>query len=83
MSRAAKTPAKRRTHATNTDPAPAPDEWITVEEFCTEVKITRRTFDRWRAKGEGPRFIPLGGHGPLRSKRSWVDSWALGENEVA
>lgn len=81
MSRAAKTPAKRRHPATA--PGTAKDEWITVEEFCTEVKITRRTFDRWRAKGTGPRFVPLGGHGPLRSKRSWVDAWALGEDEVA
>lgn len=66
-----------------TTPNPEKDEWITVEEFCTEVKITRRTFDRWRAKGKGPRFIFLGGDGPLRSKRSWIEAWALGENEVA
>jgi hypothetical protein len=63
-------------------PAPA-DEWLTVKEFCAEMKITRRTFDRWKALGKAPRFEPLGGHGPLRSKRSWVNAWALPEDESA
>ena len=52
-----------------------PDEWLTVEEICSELKISRRTFDRWRALKKGPRCEPLGGHGPLRSKRSWLDEW--------
>ena len=30
------------------------DEWLTVEEVCTELKISRRTLDRWRAPGQGP-----------------------------
>jgi hypothetical protein len=58
--------------------ATADDEWLTVEEICAELKISRRTFDRWRALGNGPRCEPLGGHGPLRSKRSWLDTWAVG-----
>jgi hypothetical protein len=52
------------------------DEWLTVEEICAELKVSRRTFDRWRALGTGPRCERLGGHGPLRSKRSWLDAWA-------
>ena len=52
------------------------DEWLTVEEICEELKISRRTFDRWRAIGIGPKCEPLGGHGPLRSRRSWVEEWA-------
>ena len=55
------------------------DEWLTVEEICEEFKITRRTFDRWRALGTGPRCERIGGHGPLRSRRSWIDAWATGE----
>lgn len=53
-----------------------PDEWLTVDEICTELKISRRTFDRWRATRTGPRCERLGGHGPLRSRRSWIDAWA-------
>ena len=61
-----------------------PDEWLTVEEICAELKVSRRTFDRWRATGTGPKCERLGGHGPLRSRRSWVETWAeSGEQGVA
>jgi excisionase family DNA binding protein len=50
------------------------DEWLTVEEICIELKISRRTFDRWRATGKGPRCKPLLG-GTLRIRRSWFDEW--------
>ena len=65
--------------------APAPsDEWLTVEEICAELKVSRRTFDRWRATGAGPKCERLGGHGPLRSRRSWIEAWAeSGEQGVA
>jgi predicted DNA-binding transcriptional regulator AlpA len=59
------------------------DEWLTVEEICTELKISRRTFDRWRAQGTGPRCEPLGGHGPLRTRRSWLDAWAMPDDPDA
>ena len=29
--------------------SPERDEWLTVDEVCAELKISRRTFDRWRA----------------------------------
>jgi excisionase family DNA binding protein len=54
------------------------DEWLTVEEVCTELKISRRTFDRWRALGKGPRSKRIGGDGPVRVRRSWLDEWAEG-----
>lgn len=48
------------------------DEWLTVEELCAELKVSRRTFDRWQAIGTGPKCERLGGHGPLRCRRSWL-----------
>ena len=63
------------------DPSRMRDEWLTVDEVCTELKISRRTFDRWRALGTGPRAEPLGGHGPLRIRRSWLDKWADGPDQ--
>jgi excisionase family DNA binding protein len=51
------------------------DEWLTVDEVCTELKISRRTFDRWRALGTGPKAKRLGGSGPVRVRRSWLDQW--------
>ena len=68
--RAARTTSRRNHVATSqqsSSPSPPADEWLTVEEICTELKISRRTFDRWRALKKGPRCEPLGGHGPLRS----------------
>ncbi len=60
------------------------DEWLTVGEICAELKVSRRTFDRWRATGTGPKCERLGGHGPLRSRRSWIEAWAeSGEQSVA
>jgi predicted DNA-binding transcriptional regulator AlpA len=53
------------------------DEWLTAEEICEELKISRRTFDRWRALGIGPRSERLGGHGPLRTRRSWLEEWTV------
>jgi predicted DNA-binding transcriptional regulator AlpA len=76
---AARATSRRNHVATSQQPSsssPSADEWLTVEEICTELKISRRTFDRWRARGTGPRCEPLGGHGPLRTRRSWLDAWA-------
>lgn len=28
-----------------------PDKWLTVEEICAELKVSRRAFGRWRATG--------------------------------
>jgi excisionase family DNA binding protein len=57
------------------DPNAGQDEWLTVEEVCTELKISRRTFDRWRALGTGPQSKRIGGTGPVRVRRSWLDQW--------
>jgi len=45
------------------------------KSVCTELKISRRTFDRWRALGTGPKAQRLGGNGPVRVRRSWLDQW--------
>src|SRR5262245_1834869 len=52
------------------------DEWLTVDEVCSELKIGRRTFERWRSLGTAPRAVRLAGNGPLRIRRSWLDEWA-------
>jgi excisionase family DNA binding protein len=52
------------------------DEWLTVDEVCSELKIGRRTFERWRSLGTAPRAVRLAGNGPLRIRRSWLEQWA-------
>lgn len=72
------TPAsRRRAQTTRAAPKPPADEWLTVDEVCTELKIGRRTFERWRALGTAPRAARLAGkrNGPLRIRRSWLDDW--------
>lgn len=54
---------------------PTADEWLTVEEVITELKIGRRTFERWRALGIAPRAVRLAGNGSLRIRRRWLDEW--------
>lgn len=56
-------------------------QWLTVDEFCAEVKISRRTFDRMRAAGTAPRCKTMGGG--LRIRRDWVDEWAEVDEESA
>ena len=66
---------KTRTHRASPGPGQERDEWLTVDEVCTELKISRRTFDRWRALGTGPKSQRIGGRGPVRVRRSWLDRW--------
>ena len=62
------------------DPNAERDEWLTVDEVCTELKISRRTFDRLRATGKAPRCKRVGGG--LRIRRSWLEEWlALPDDE--
>jgi excisionase family DNA binding protein len=56
-------------------PLSAADEWLTVKQVCAELKIGRRTFERWRTLGTAPRAVRLAGNGPLRIRRSWLDDW--------
>ncbi len=67
-----RTASRRRLAASS---RPAADEWLTVDEVCSELKIGRRTFERWRALGTAPRAKRLAGNGPLRIRRSWLDAW--------
>jgi excisionase family DNA binding protein len=52
------------------------DEWLTVDEVCAELRIGRRTFERWRTLGVAPRATRPTRNGPLRIKRSWLEEWA-------
>jgi excisionase family DNA binding protein len=63
------------------DPHSVRDEWLTVDEVCTELKVSRRTFDRWRALGTGPRAKRLNGTGPVRVRRSWLEEWLNAPDE--
>jgi len=45
------------------------DEMLTAAELAQELKVTRRTLQRWRKTGAGPPFVRVG-----RSPRyRWAD----------
>ncbi len=46
-------------HNVTRTPSSRHDEWLTVEEVCDELKVSRRTFDRWRAHRTGPPERPV------------------------
>lgn len=48
--------------------------WLTIAEFCDELKISRRTFQEWRAKGRAPRCLKLP-NGEIRIRWSEYDRW--------
>ncbi|MBB5074558.1 helix-turn-helix transcriptional regulator [Nonomuraea endophytica] len=50
-------------------------EWLTVGEVCTELRISRRSWDRWREQGTGPKAVRLARNGPIRIRRDWLDAW--------
>ena len=62
------------TGASRTASNPGGGEWLTVEEVCIELKISPRTFYRWRAQGTGPRSKRIA-RGGVRVRRSWLDEW--------
>jgi len=65
---------KVKTGASRTVGTPGVGEWLTVEEVCAELKISPRTFYRWRAQGTGPRSKRIA-RGGVRVRRSWLDEW--------
>ena len=56
--------------------------WMTITEFCQEMRISRSTFDDWRAKGRSPKCIRLP-NGSLRIKRTDYDDWIGKLEDVA
>jgi hypothetical protein len=55
-------------------PTPDPDELLTVFEVICELKISRRTFYRWRELHIGPEAHRLP-NGELRVTRAALTSW--------
>ncbi|WP_246267459.1 helix-turn-helix transcriptional regulator [Nonomuraea typhae] len=50
-------------------------EWLTVEEVCKELRVSRRSWDRWRERRTGPKAVRLARNGPIRVRRDWLDAW--------
>lgn len=53
----------------------SPDELITEAMAARLLKVSRRTLQRWRQRGNGPRYVVVGG--TVRYRRKEVDAWIL------
>lgn len=51
-----------------------PNEQLTIAEVCAELKISRRTFYQWKAKGCAPQFRKLPNASPRISRKA-LDDW--------
>lgn len=58
------------------------DELLSVAEICSELKISRRTFYRWRELHIGPEAIKLP-NGEIRVLRSAFVAWLTKFRECA
>lgn len=50
-------------------------EWLTVDEACEIVRLSRRTFERHLARGTGPRVNQRQRKGAIRIRREWLEEW--------
>ena len=58
------------------------DELLSVADICTELKVSRRTFYRWRELHIGPNAIKLP-NGEIRVPRSSLVAWLTKFQEFA
>jgi predicted DNA-binding transcriptional regulator AlpA len=53
---------------------------MTILDMCGELRISRRTFYRWKAAGDVPELVPLPG-GEFRAYRSDYQAWLMDRAE--
>jgi excisionase family DNA binding protein len=56
--------------------------WLTVDDVCAEIGVSRSTFEKWRAKGVAPAARKLPNRS-LRIARADFDEWLERLPEVA
>lgn len=59
--------------------AQKPKSYMTIAEFCEEMRIARSTFYEWRVKRSAPRCIKMP-NGELRIRKTEFERW-LDEHE--
>jgi len=71
--------SRRTAHPTPTRPKSS--GLMTLQEVLEELKVSRSTFDDWRAKGLAPECIKLPNN-QLRIRRSVLDQWLVSIEEA-
>lgn len=63
-------------------PIRAPRGHLTVDDICTDLGVSRRTFYEWRAKGTAPKCRKLP-NGDLRISPAEYARWLESREEAA
>ena len=50
--------------------------WLNTEQIGKTLGVTRRTLEKWRARGTGPRMVKLP-NGKLRTREDWLEEWLI------
>lgn len=56
--------------------------WLTIDEVCEELQISRDTFYDWRKKGRAPKCAKLP-NGSLRIRRAVLDKFMAALEDAA
>jgi predicted DNA-binding transcriptional regulator AlpA len=75
--------ATLRRRAALREAGPAPEStWLTVDQLCAELHISRSTFYDWRAKKRAPKCHKLP-NGDIRIRRADYEHWLAGLGDAA
>ena len=66
----------------NSSPTPEGGDLLTIMQVLQELDIPRRTWQRWRELGTGPKCIRLPNR-ELRVRRAVLSDWLMSMEEVA
>nr|WP_276209754.1 helix-turn-helix domain-containing protein [Amycolatopsis vastitatis] len=69
-------------HASSATESPVPEDLLTVDEVCATLRVTRSTFNDWRAKRCAPPCVQLPNR-QLRFRRSAFDRWLASREEAS
>ena len=77
------TTATLRRRAALREAGPAPEStWLTVDQLCAELHISRSTFYDWRAKRRAPKCHKLP-NGDIRIRRADYERWLADLEDAA
>ena len=80
--RSARLPQGEPSSALATAKSPDPEDLLTVDEVCAKLRVTRSTFNDWRAKQCAPPCVQLPNR-QLRFRRSALERWLTSHEETS
>jgi excisionase family DNA binding protein len=80
--RSARLPQRESSSAQSAAESPIPEDLLTVDEVCAALRVTRSTFNDWRAKQCAPPCVRLPNR-QLRFRRSALERWLTSHEETS